>query len=224
LSVAAKKSQLKLVWGDIPPWAYASVAAVLESLRKVDPETHAHCLRVGEYSRLLAKSAGLTEYEQKIAEFSGILHDVGKIAINLQITHKPGKLTPEEYEIMRTHSAHSEEIIKPLGGNDFFNQVIPAVRGHHERLDGQGYPDKLSGEEIPVISRVILIVDTLDAMGENRAYRRGLPLDVIYKELQKYAGTQFDKAMVQIFLDSHKSWAKEKPDQETQIHLHKKAA
>jgi HD-GYP domain-containing protein (c-di-GMP phosphodiesterase class II) len=221
---AAKKTNLNLVWGDIPSWAYSSVASILESVRQVDPETMYHCLRVGEYSRLLAKSAGLSEYQQKVAEFAGILHDVGKIGIDLAITHKPGKLEPAEYEVMKDHVLYSEEIIKPLGVHDFFRQVIPAVRGHHERVDGKGYPDKLHGEDIPVLSRVILIVDTLDAMGENRAYRKGLPLDVIYKEIQKYSGTQFDASLARTFLESHKSWSQEKPDFETITHLIKKVA
>ncbi len=133
-----KKGNLNIVWGDIPSWAYSAVASVMEALHKVDPATFHHCLRVGEYSRLLAKSAGLTEYQQKVAEFSGILHDVGKMGIQLSITHKPGKLTAEEYGLMKDHAVYSEEIIKPLGVHEFFRQVIPAVRGHHERIDGKG--------------------------------------------------------------------------------------
>ena len=88
-------------WGDVPVWAYSAVATIMESLKKVDPATCDHCFRVGEYCRLLAKSAGLNEYQQKIAEFSGILHDVGKIGIPTQITRKPGKLEPEEYSMMK---------------------------------------------------------------------------------------------------------------------------
>ncbi len=220
----AKKPNLNLVWGDIPSWSYSAVGSILESLKKVDPETLYHCLRVGEYSRLLAKSAGLTEYQQKAAEFAGILHDVGKMGIDLSITHKPGKLSDDEYNTMKSHPVYSEEIIRPLGKHEFFRQVIPAVRGHHERVDGKGYPDKLHGEDIPLLSRVILIVDTLDAMGENRAYRQGMPIERIYQEIQKFAGTQFDPALARIFLDSHKHWEKEKPDQDTLTFLITKVA
>jgi HD-GYP domain-containing protein (c-di-GMP phosphodiesterase class II) len=169
---AAKKPNLNLVWGDIPSWAYSAVGSILESLKKVDPETLYHCLRVGEYSRLLAKSAGLSEYQQKIAEFSGILHDVGKMGVPLEITHKPGKLETHEYETMKAHPVYSEEIIQPLAIHEFFRQVLPAVRGHHERVDGKGYPDKLSGEEIPVLSRVILIVDTAKVCQRKRCTRK----------------------------------------------------
>ncbi len=211
-------------WGDIPVWAYSAVAAILESLKKVDPQTCYHCLRVGEYSRLLAKSAGLNEYQQKVSEFAGILHDVGKMGIPVQITHKPGKLDFEEYALMKSHSTYSEEIIKPLGIDDFFKAVIPAVRSHHERIDGEGYPDKLYDEKIPLVARIILIVDTLDAMKETRAYRAGLPLERIYQELKKYSGTQFDKSLVKIFLESHASWEKESPDRQTIENLVKKVA
>ncbi|MEZ0390837.1 MAG: HD-GYP domain-containing protein [Pseudobdellovibrionaceae bacterium] len=219
-----KKTNLNLVWGDIPTWAYSAVGSILESLKKVDPETLYHCLRVGEYSRLLARAAGLSEYQQKVAEFSGILHDVGKMGIDTQITHKPGKLDTNEYEIMKSHPVYSEDIIKPLTSHEFFRQVLPAVRGHHERVDGKGYPDRLHGEDIPLISRVILIVDTLDAMGENRSYRQGLPIDVIYKEIEKYAGTQFDQSLAKIFLNCHRYWKQEKPDEETVNRLIKKVA
>ena len=224
MSATAKKTSLSLVWGDIPDWAYSSVSSIIEALKKVDPGTAAHCLRVGEYSRLLAKCAGLSEYQQKVAEFSGILHDVGKMGVGVEITHKPGKLNSSEYEIMKAHPVYSEEIIKPLGIHEFFRQVIPAVRGHHERVDGNGYPDKLCGEEIPLLSRIILVVDTLDAMGQDRSYRKGLPIEVIYKELEKFSGTQFDKALVNVFLQAHKSWGQEKPDPNTVNLLHKKVA
>jgi HD-GYP domain-containing protein (c-di-GMP phosphodiesterase class II) len=211
-------------WGDIPVWAYSAVAAILESLKKVDPQTCYHCLRVGEYSRLLAKSAGLNEYQQKVSEFAGILHDVGKMGIPVQITHKPGKLDFEEYALMKAHSSYSEDIIKPLGIDEFFQAVIPAVRSHHERIDGEGYPDRLYDEKIPLVSRIILIVDTLDAMKETRAYRNGLPIERVYQELNKYAGTQFDKSLVKIFLEAHPGWEKESPDQQTLEKLIKKVA
>lgn len=201
--------------GDIPEWAYSSTHSLLESLRIVDPMTHAHCLRVGKYSFYLAQAAGLTEYEQKVAEFAGMLHDVGKMGIERAIVHKPGRLTNDEYGRMMSHPVLSAEIIQPLTHHDFFRQVVPAVRAHHERVDGEGYPDKLSDDGIPLLARVILIVDTLDAMGQDRSYRKGLPLDAIYRELQRFAGTQFDKSLVRIFLDSHRFWKNQVHDDET---------
>jgi putative nucleotidyltransferase with HDIG domain len=211
-------------WGDIPEWSFSATLSILQSLKKVDPETYNHCLRVGEYSRKLARDAGFTEYQQRLAEFAGILHDVGKIGVNSSIINKPGKLSPEEMQQMQNHPIHSAEIVEPLTHHEFFAAINPSIRAHHERIDGEGYPDKLRGEEIPVLARIVLIVDTLDAMGETRAYRKGLPVDVIYKELQKYSGSQFDPQLVSVFLQAHKHWSKEAPEQETLHKIAKKAA
>lgn len=201
--------------GDIPEWAYSSVESILASLRAVDPMTFYHCLRVGEYSLRLAKAAGLNEYQQKVAQFAGLLHDVGKMGVEQSIVHKPGKLTSDEYEKMKSHSILSEEIIKPLAHDPFFGHILPAVRGHHERIDGAGYPDKLIGDDIPLISRLILVVDTLDAMAQDRPYRMGLPIDTIYKELKKFAGVQFDRQLVTIFLQVHPAWGRDGNDEAT---------
>ena len=214
-----------LASGDVPEWAYAAVESILTSLKVSDFETYTHCIRVGENARKLAKFAGLTEYQTKVAQFAGLLHDVGKMGVDAAIIHKPGKLEADEYEKMKSHAALSEEIVRPLATHEFFQQILPAVRGHHERVDGTGYPDHLHGEDVPLVSRVILIVDTLDAMAQDRAYRKGLPLEVIYKELARFSGTQFDSALVKIFLDAHQNhWSSEKIDQETLRRIRPKAA
>lgn len=207
-------------WGDVPDWSYESIRALLEALKAVEPSTYYHCLRVGEYSRKLAKSAGLNEYQQKVAEFSGMLHDIGKIGIERNVLLKPGKLDPHELDIMRNHSVISETIIKPFEHSEIFREILPAVRGHHERMDGEGYPDKLIGEDIPVVARVILVVDTYDAMSENRIYRKGLPDDIIYAELKRCAGTQFDPQLVKTFLQAHESWQHEESDGATIHYIH----
>lgn len=211
------------LWGDVPAWAYESARALMQSLKLVDPVTYAHCCRVGEMSRKLGRDSGLNEYEQKLAEFAGLFHDIGKIGISQAIIAKPGKLDPEEFQIMKTHSELSEQIIKPLCTDKFFAQILPAVRGHHERIDGTGYPDKKRGDEVPLLSRIVLVVDTYDAMTETRAYRKGLPIDVVYAELKRYSGTQFDSQLVNTFLQAHKFWDAQICDQET-FHLIKRAA
>lgn len=213
-----------MAWGDIPDWSYDSVKSLLESLKVVEPSTYYHCLRVGEYSRKLALEMGLNEFEQKIAEFSGLLHDIGKIGIERSILLKPGKLDPHELDIIRNHSVLSEQIIMPFTEHPFFKHILPAVRGHHERLDGEGYPDKLIGDAIPLISRVILVVDTYDAMSENRAYRKGLPDEIIYGELKRCSGTQFDSQITKIFLSAHAMWNKEKVDSDTFHNIIRKVA
>lgn len=199
-----------MAWGDIPDWSYDTVRAMLEALKAAEPSTYYHCLRVGEYSRKLARDAGLSEYDQRAAEFAGMLHDIGKIGIERAVLLKPGKLDPHELDIMRNHSVISEQILKPFSEVPFFKHIMPAVRGHHERLDGEGYPDKMMGDEIPLIARVILVVDTYDAMSEDRVYRRGLPDDIVYAELKRCAGTQFDQQLVKTFLQAHSTWKEHK--------------
>lgn len=211
-------------WGNIPEWAYDAARALMQSLNAVDPVTYQHCCRVGEYSRKLARDAGLNEYEQKLAEFAGLFHDLGKIGISQEIIAKPGKLEAKELDIMRNHPILSEDILKPLAQNPFFQELLPGVRGHHERMDGDGYPDKLLGERIPLLARIILIVDTYDAMSQTRSYRKGLPDDIIYAELKRCSGTQFDAHLVRMFLQTHKSWAAQPADQEMLNRMIKKVA
>ncbi len=211
-------------WGNIPEWAYDAARALMQSLKCVDPLTYNHCLRVGEMARKLARDAGLNEYEQKIAEFSGLFHDIGKIGISQEIIAKPGKLDPKELDIMRSHPVLSEEILKPLSAHPFFKELLAGVRGHHERFDGEGYPDKIIGERIPLLARVILIVDTYDAMSETRAYRNGLPDEIVYSELKRCSGTQFDSQLVRIFLQTHKNWKNQPVEAETTHKLIKRVA
>ncbi len=200
--------------GDIPDWSVQVVQSLLTSLKTVDDLTYYHCLRVGQTSGALAKAAGLSVYQQKVAEFAGMLHDVGKMGIDKSILHKPTRLNESEYHAMMAHPVMSEKIIKPFGNHSFFHHLIPAVRNHHEWVNGTGYPDKLSGDNIPLVSRIILIVDTLDAMSMSRSYRKGLSIDLIYAEIKKYAGEQFDEQIVKVFLDSHRFWSKDLQDPE----------
>lgn len=211
-------------WGNIPDWAYDSLHSLLQALNSVEPGVYQHCARVGEMARKLSRDIGLNEYEQKVAEFSGLFHDIGKMGIDSEVLNKPGKLEPKEMDIMKNHSLISEHIVTPLSSHSFFKEQLPAIRGHHERMDGEGYPDKLSGDKIPLIARLILVVDTYDAMSQTRAYRKGLPDDIIYAELKRCAGTQFDPQLVKSFLQAHKSWNSLESDSETLHRVLKKVA
>ena len=212
MSAAPKQPEQidEVQWGDVPDWAFSATQAILSALKAVDPSTYEHCIRVGQAAKMLALSLGLNEYQQAVAEFAGSLHDVGKMGIDKAIIHKPGRLTPEEFSRMQEHPVLSAEIIQPFSHDLFFQQLIPAVKFHHERFDGLGYPDCISGENIPLVSRLILIVDTVDAMTQNRAYRKGLPIEVVYDELRRFAGSQFDPAVTRIFLESHRFWGQQK--------------
>ncbi len=157
-------------------------------------------------SRLLSDAAGLSGAESRVVEYAGLFHDIGKVGVPDSILMKPAKLTDHEYEVMKSHPVLSIEILKPISHLDFFAQTLPGVRHHHERYDGRGYPDGLMGEKIPLASRIILVVDTFDAMTWSRPYRKGLPWDVAYKELVEFSGRQFDPKLVEIFLKVHPKW------------------
>jgi len=215
---------VNMSWGDIPNWAYDTSRSLMQGLYAVDPGTYHHCCRVGEMSRMLAVASGMNEYEQKAAEFAGLFHDIGKMGIDPEIISKPGKLDPREIDVMKTHSVISENIVRPLANHDFFKEILPAIRGHHERVDGEGYPDKLLGDSIPLVARIILVVDTYDAMSKTRAYRKGLPDDIIFAELRRCSGTQFDPQLVQIFLQAHKTWNADEIVEQSQSLLFRKVA
>ena len=192
----------------IPDWAQLISKSLLESVRLRDPYTYGHCRRVGRYARLLAKAAGLSDWEQKRVEFAALFHDLGKIGIPDRILLKPGRLSEDEAMIIKEHPIKSVEIVKPLAKLPFFESTIPGILHHHERIDGCGYPYGLSGDDIPLIARIILIADTFDAMTTTRPYRKGLGDDIAYKELKKFSGMQFDQHLVKIFLESHPTWGK----------------
>ena len=123
-----------------------------------------------------------------------MFHDLGKMGIPDSILLKPGRLTPEEEEIMRAHPVKSAEIVSPLTQVPFFKGVIPGIKHHHERFDGKGYPDGVLGENIPLIARIILIADTFDAMTTTRPYRNGMDHQFAYKELKLFAGPPIRQA------------------------------
>ena len=129
---------------------------------------------------------------------AGLLHDIGKIGIPESILDKPGKLTKEEYEIVKRHPEIGAEILSSIRQ---FEEVVPAIRHHHERYDGRGYPDGLKGEEIPVMARIIAVADAFDAMLSKRPYRDALSLNSAVKELQRNKGSQFDPQIVDILLN-----------------------
>lgn len=191
---------------DIPSWSIEVAQSILAKVKQKDVDTFDHCVRVSQLSRLLAKAAGLNEYDQKIVEFAGLFHDIGKVGVPDEILLKPARLTEVEYEVMKSHPLMSVEILKPLSHLEFYGLTIPGVRHHHERFDGKGYPKGVIGEDIPLASRLILVVDTYDAMTWSRPYRKGLAPEVAYKELVDFAGRQFDPKLVEIFNKAHPTW------------------
>ncbi len=145
--------------------------SLARAIETKDPYTRGHSERVARYSRLIAKAVGLSENEQEIIWRGGLLHDIGKIGISESILHKPGPLTPEEMEHIRTHPQKGYDICCSLKS---LTPSLPVIKNHHERFDGCGHPDKLDSEKIPLIARISSIADSFDAMTTDRPYRKGM--------------------------------------------------
>ncbi|MCU1337832.1 MAG: diguanylate cyclase and metal dependent phosphohydrolase [Bryobacterales bacterium] len=160
-----------------------------------DQTTHDHLQRVEVYAIEVGKELGLTHDELEALRASALLHDIGKLAVPEYIIAKPGKLTPEEFEKMKIHPVVGAEIVEQV---QFPYPVAPIVRAHHEKWDGSGYPDGLSGEQIPVGARILSAVDCLDALASDRQYRRALPLDEAIKVVRSEAGKSFDPRVVEV--------------------------
>lgn len=164
-----------------------------------DPYTNGHCHRLSDYGTKLARKIGLSEVEIDAVRKGGVIHDIGKIAVPDSILLKPGKLTPEEYDIMKIHPEAGENICKPLKS---LAPVLPIIRGHQERWDGTGYPDKLVATDIPITARVIGIVDFYDALMTVRPYKRALDvkqaLEIMSKETQEH---KWDPNLMRVFQD-----------------------
>lgn len=173
-----------------------------EALAAHDRLTADHCKRVSQAAFELAKAGGLSAEDQIIARYAGLMHDLGKIGIPERVLNKPAKLDPFESKRMMGHPSWGVHILQPFAHLPLVAAILPAVRNHHERFDGTGYPDRMSGETIPLLARIVAIVDTVDAMTQNRAYRKGLPLEVAYAEIARCSGTQFDPKWAQIYLDT----------------------
>ncbi|MFA5478659.1 MAG: HD domain-containing phosphohydrolase [Candidatus Muiribacteriota bacterium] len=175
----------------------ASIKVLANVLDAKDPYTHGHSERVMEYSVAIAYKMFLSEKDIKNIKFGALLHDIGKVGVDLTILNKPGRLTDEEYEIIKSHPFQGFEIIKPV---KFLEDKFAAIKYHHERWDGKGYPDGLKGEEIPLEARIVAVADTFDAMTSTRSYRKALEKDIAIAEIEKNSGTQFDPRIVEAFM------------------------
>lgn len=189
-----------MAWDDIPDWSLEKARELLDQVKQKDTFTFEHCCRVGRGSRKLAKAIGLNEFEQAILEYAGLFHDIGKVGIPLEILTKPGRLDRHEIEIIKSHPVLSAKMIEHLEHVPFFRFMLPGIRYHHEKIDGDGYPHALKGENIPLFARVIAVVDSYDAMTNVRPYRNALPEEKALQELKDFSGTQFDDRLVKAFL------------------------
>lgn len=174
------------------------VETLARAIDAKDRYTNGHSFRVSEYAVKLAGKLGWDEKEISDLEREALLHDIGKIGIPDAVLNKPGRLTDEEFETIKSHTTIGKTILEGMEGMD---AAAEAAAYHHERFDGRGYPEGLKGEKIPLHARVISIADAFDAMRSDRVYRKGLSTEVIREELIKGKGTQFDPELLPVFVE-----------------------
>jgi HD-GYP domain-containing protein (c-di-GMP phosphodiesterase class II) len=168
-----------------------------EAIEAKDPYTKGHCGRVAAYSLVLAKEAGYPEDGLETLEFGAFLHDIGKIGIKDAVLLKPGPLDDAEWAHMREHPVKGYEIASKI---EMLRPIMPAVRNHHERWDGSGYPDKMIGPDIPLVARIVAIADAYDAMATDRPYKAALPLEECEAVLRKTAAKMYDPDLIEVFV------------------------
>ena len=175
-----------------------SIEVLRYTVEAKDPYTRGHSDRVAAYSVLIGEKLGLDEDALKTLRIGGLFHDIGKIGIPDSILLKEARLTDDEYSQIKNHPSIGAHILQNAS---IFQDIIPIVKHHHERYDGNGYPGRLKGDEIPYFARIAAVADTFDAMTSKRTYRDALPLETVIAEIERCSGTQFDPSIAATFLD-----------------------
>ncbi len=173
------------------------ICAFNQLLDLKDLNTGVHSTRLAEWGMRVGQELGLEEAELQNLEVAALLHDIGKVGIPDSILKKPGRLDPDEYALMKKHPEYGWAVLRMLPG---FERAALDILHHHENLDGKGYPAGLKGSEIPIVSRIVTVIDAFDAMVSSRPYRVGLPHEEAVRRLVESSGTQFDPAVVQCFI------------------------
>ncbi|MCR5007697.1 MAG: HD-GYP domain-containing protein [Oribacterium sp.] len=173
------------------------VSALAAAIDAKDKYTNGHSSRVAEYSKMIAARSGYSKAEQDEIYLIGLLHDVGKIGVPDEVINKPSKLTDEEFELIKKHPVIGDSILGSIKVNP---KLATGARWHHERYGGGGYPDGISGDQIPEEARIIAVADAYDAMTSRRSYRDVMPQDKVRSEIEKGMNTQFDPRFAKIML------------------------
>jgi len=195
-TVALKNAQL---YREVQKLFLDAVASLAATIDAKDPYTEHHSERVALYSLAIAEELGLPQKDREAVKLAATLHDIGKIGVPDSVLKKPGKLTAEEYNEMKLHPVKGARIMEHI---DQLEPIIPGMRHHHERYDGKGYPDGLTGGNIPLMGRIICVADTYDAMTSARPYRGALTPEYACREIKKNMGTQFDPRVAEAFLQA----------------------
>lgn len=175
----------------------ALIHSFVNALDAKSPWTKGHSERVTQYAVSIAKELGLKHKDIENIRIAALLHDIGKIGTYDILLDKPGRLTDEEFKLVKMHPVKGEEILKPISQ---LGKILPIIRHHHERIDGNGYPDGLKGSEIPFCARILHVADSFDSMTADRPYRPNPGIEYAISEFKKYSGTQFDPQIVEAFL------------------------
>ena len=194
-----KKHIKTLLQYDAKIWGInrSTIMTIISMLESRDRFAKGHLNGVAKYALCLAKEVSLNQDEAEALQIAAMLHDIGKIVVPVRILNKPGPLSPREYEIIKTHVAEGVTILKPF---PFLRKSREIMAYHHEWYDGKGYPNALSGQQIPLGSRILSIADAYEAMTSNRSYRKAMTKKAAKEELARCSGTQFDKRLVGLFL------------------------
>jgi len=193
------------LYGKLQRLFFNVIRMLLGIIESKDSYTEGHSKRVYKISIQFGKLLKLSRKDIYDLQWASILHDIGKITIPSHVLRKPGKLTSEEFELIKSHPANGAELISTI---DEFRTAIKGIRHHHERMDGRGYPDGLGGEEIPLIARIICIADTFDALNSARPYRAKPSQEFILEELKRSTPNQFDPVLMELFLNNYKLFLK----------------
>jgi response regulator RpfG family c-di-GMP phosphodiesterase len=195
--VRERTRELQVAYDNLKAASRQALLGLAEAIEAKDPYTKGHCGRTAVYAVALGRECRLNEAELEVLEFGAFLHDIGKIGVRDAVLLKPAALDDDEWVHMKIHPLVGYQIAVQL---DLLKPMIACIRNHHERWDGSGYPDKLRGEDIPLLARIVSLADAVDAMVTDRPYKRALPLDECKRIMRRQAGPQFDPALVELFL------------------------
>lgn len=197
ISVAIENATL---YTELKEFFESFIESLADTIDRRHRLTAGHSVRVRDYSIAIAQTMGLDERQIELLNYAALLHDYGKIAISDAVLKKPGRLTDEEYAEMKTHPAHTRDLLKKIKLRGRFQEIAEVASHHHERYDGKGYPDGLAGEKIHLLSRIMAVADVFDALTSVRDYRSGMPAQKAFGILIEGKGSHFDPVCVDAFL------------------------
>lgn len=195
--VKERTRELQVAYDRLKESSRQALLGLAEAIEAKDPYTKGHCGRTAVFATALAREARLSQEDMEILEFGAFLHDIGKIGVKDAVLLKPGALDDEEWKHMKIHPVVGFQIAVQL---DMLKPMIACIRNHHERWDGSGYPDKLKGQDIPLLARIVCLGDAYDAMATDRPYKKAIPMEECKAILRRQAGPQFDPDLVELFI------------------------